>query len=67
MEGGDEYSDERKTRPIGSRFCILFENVGVLELDLKVDSFLHASCTDFYTRTIRNTSPLEIWVYTTVT
>ncbi len=38
-----------------------------LEFDLKVDTFLHTRCADLYTRTVRNTSPLKVWIYTTVT
>lgn len=30
-----------------------------------MDTFFHARCADFDTRTIRNPCPLEIWVDTT--
>ncbi len=38
-----------------------------LELDLEMDTFLHARSTDLNTRSIRDTSPLEVWVHTTIT
>jgi hypothetical protein len=37
-----------------------------LELDLKVDTFFHARCTDLYSWSIRDTSPLKVRVYATV-
>lgn len=27
-----------------------------------MESLLHAACADFYTRAVRNASPLEIWI-----
>ena len=31
-----------------------------LELDLEVKTFLHTSCTNLYTWSVRNTSPLKV-------
>ncbi len=35
------------------------------KLDFEVETSFHARSTDFDTRTIRDTSPLEVRVYTT--
>jgi hypothetical protein len=51
------------------RHCMVplcFCNHYSLELDLEVKTFFHTSCANLYTRTVRDTCPLEIRVYTTV-
>lgn len=56
----------KKLKQINSTlwYCLLILQ---LELNLEVDTFLHARSADLYTRTVRDTCPLKVWVNTTAT
>ena len=50
----------------GRAFSYIKVTLYDLELDLEMNPFFHAGGADFYTRTIRNTSPLKVWVNATI-
>ena len=58
---------QQKSAPLGSRFFCIVSAEPTLELDLKMNTLLHAACADLHTRSVRDTSPLKIRVDTAVT